>query len=135
MFGLSRVAKKKGKASLFGLCHGEKTKDEIQGYPTPENAILHLILHPILHPKPPVNTGYSGHWCRKCRIFSKNFFRREEMLHCGSCKTSDFFGQKYGCFASKVRMFASKKSDVFVFRKGGSIKYGFHSDLAESNMP
>ena len=50
-------------------------------------------------------------------------------------KTSDFFGQKYGCFASKVRMFASKKSDVFVFRKEGSIKYGFHSDLAESNMP
>ena len=30
-------------------------------------------------------------------------------------KTSDFFGQKYGCFASKVRMFASKKSDVFEF--------------------
>ena len=47
------------------------------------------------------------------------------MLHCGSCKTSDFFGQKYGCFASKVRMFASKKSDVFDFRKGESIEYGF----------
>ena len=45
--------------------------------------------------------------------FQKTFFRREEMLHYGSCKTSDFFGQKYGCFASKVRMFASKKSDVF----------------------
>ena len=81
MFGLSRVAKKKGKASLFGLCHGEKTKDEIQGYPTPENAILHLILHPILHPKPPVNTGYSGHWCRKCRIFSKTFFRGRENMN------------------------------------------------------
>ena len=35
----------------------------------------------------------------------------------GRCKTSDFFEQKYGCFASKVRMFASKKSDVFDFRK------------------
>ena len=45
------------------------------------------------------------------------------MLHCGSCKTSDFFGQKYGCFASKVRMFASKKSDVFDFRKGESIEF------------
>ena len=59
-------------------------------------------------------------WCRKCRRFSKTFFvesgraRRQS----GRCKTSDFFGQKYGCFASKVRMFPSKKSDVFVFRKG-----------------
>ena len=31
-------------------------------------------------------------------------------------KTSDFFGVKYRCFASKVRRFASKKSDVFSFR-------------------
>ena len=31
-------------------------------------------------------------------------------------KTSDFFDTKYGCFASKVRRFASKKSDVFSFR-------------------
>ena len=30
-------------------------------------------------------------------------------------KTSDFFGQKYGGFASKVRRFASKKSDVLHF--------------------
>ena len=42
------------------------------------------------------------------------------MQRSGKCKTSDFFGQKYGCFASKVRMFPSKKSDVFVFRKGYS---------------
>ena len=27
-------------------------------------------------------------------------------------KTSDFFGQKYGCFALKVRRFYAKKSDV-----------------------
>ena len=31
-------------------------------------------------------------------------------------KTSDFFGQKCRGFASKVRMFLSKKSDVFDFR-------------------
>ena len=31
-------------------------------------------------------------------------------------KTSDFFDTKYGCFASKVPMFPSKKSDVFSFR-------------------
>ena len=96
-----------------------------RGLPTPWKAILHRILHPVLHPKSSVITIHFPLWCRKCRIFSKNFFRREEMLHCGSCKTSDFFGQKYGCFASKVRMFASKKSDVFDFRKGGSVEYGF----------
>ena len=77
------------------------------------------ILHPILHPKMPANTGYLGYGCRKCRIFSKNFFcgerKREGTHRPGSHKTSDFFGQKYGCFASKVRMFASKKSDVFEF--------------------
>ena len=98
---------------------------EKRGYPTPENAIL----HPILHPKSPVNTGILGYGCRKCRIFSENFFcgeRKSEGTHRpGSHKTSDFFGQKYGCFASKVRMFASKKSDVFDFRKGGSVEYGF----------
>ena len=32
-------------------------------------------------------------------------------------KTSDFFGVKFRCFASKVRMFLSKKSDVFDFQK------------------
>ena len=35
-------------------------------------------------------------------------------------KSTDVLPQKYGCFASKVRMFSSKKSDVFVFRKGYS---------------
>ena len=60
-------------------------------------------------------------------MFFKNFFLGgEEWKRChGNVKTSDFFGQKYGCFASKVRMFASKKSDVFDFRKGESIEYGF----------
>ena len=82
------------------------------GYPTPENAIL----HPILHPKASVNTGRFGNGCRKCRIFSKTFFEGKNRRCFGRSKTSDFFGQKYGCFASKVRMFASKKSDVFVFR-------------------
>ena len=38
--------------------------------------ILHqtYILHPILHPELPANTEDLGHWCRKCRRFSKNFF-------------------------------------------------------------
>ena len=34
----------------------------------------------------------------------------------GSQKTSDFLREKFRCFASKVRRFASKKSDVFSFR-------------------
>ena len=34
----------------------------------------------------------------------------------GKVETSDFFGQKYGGFTSKVRMFVAKKSDVFDFR-------------------
>ena len=107
---------------------------EKRGYPTPGNAIL----HPILHRKPSVNTTCLGHGCRKCRIFFQNIFRRERRdigpgIKEGGLpswfierplKTSDFFGQKYGCFASKVRMFASKKSDVFDFRKGESIEYG-----------
>ena len=82
------------------------------GYPTPENAIL----HPILHPKASVNTGRFGNGCRKCRIFSKTCFEEKNRRCFGRSKTSDFFEQKYGCFASKVRMFVSKKSDVFVFR-------------------
>ena len=93
---------------------------EKRGYPTPENTIL----HPILHRKSSVNTGILGHGCRKCRIFFQNIFLCRETPQSGDCKTSDFFGQKYGCFASKVRMFASKKSDVFDFRKGESIEYG-----------
>ena len=54
--------------------------------------------------------------------FQKTFFveRRERQLS-GSSKTSDFLGQKYGCFASKVRMFSSKKSDVFVFPTGTAL--------------
>ena len=90
-------------------------------------------LHPILHPKSLVNTGYLLPWCRKCRTFSKTFFieGREEVVRklktagffgnkrqrSGSDKTLEFFGQKYGCFTSKVRMFSSQKSDVSVFRK------------------
>ena len=89
------------------------------------------ILHPILHPKSVVNTGYLVPWCRKCRRFSKTFFVEErERLWSRGCKTSDFFGTKYGCFALKVRMFSSKKSDVFVFRKGHStLKQSFNCSL------
>ena len=50
---------------------------EKRGYPTPENAIL----HPILHTKSPVITGILGYGCRKCRIFSKNFFCRRKKEH------------------------------------------------------
>ena len=82
------------------------------------------ILHPILHPKLPGLIGVSHPGCRKCRRFSKNFFygREEECRNVfytkedGNPKTSDFFGQKYGGFALKVRMFYAKKSDVFNFR-------------------
>ena len=86
-------------------------------------------LHPILHPKSLVNTGYLLPWCRKCRTFSKTFFieGREEVVRklktagffgnkrqrSGSVKTLEFFGQKYGCFTSKVRMFYLKSTDVF----------------------
>ena len=82
------------------------------------------ILHPILHPKLPGFIGVSHPGCRKCRRFSENFFygREEECRNVfytkedGNSKTSDFFGQKYGGFALKVRMFYAKKSDVFNFR-------------------
>ena len=81
------------------------------------------ILHPILHPKLPGFIGVSHPGCRKCRRFSKNFFygREEECRNVfytkedGNPKTSDFFGQKYGGFALKVRMFYAKKSDVLEF--------------------
>ena len=43
-------------------------------------------------------------------------------MQSGKCKKSDFFGQKYGCFAPKLRMFSSKKSDDFVFRKESKAK-------------
>ena len=86
--------------------------------PTPRTRIL----HPILHPKLSVNKRPLVFWCRKCRRFSKTFFvEGRSRRPTGRCKTSDFFGQKYGCFAPKVRMFSSKKSDVFIFRKGNSI--------------
>ena len=42
----------------------------------------------------------------RCLLY-RDYFRKT--------KTSDFFGQKYGGFASKVRRFASKKSDVLHF--------------------
>ena len=36
----------------------------------------------------------------------------------GKPKTSDFFAQKYGCLAWKVRMFMLKSSDVFCAETG-----------------
>ena len=75
--------------------------------------ILHHILHPTLHPKSPgfIRGFHAG--CRKCRRFSKNFFCGRACGGFGSSETSDFFGQKYGGFATKVRRFYAKKSDVF----------------------
>ena len=88
------------------------------GYSCMNPTLRTRILHPILHPKLSVNKRPLVFWCRKCRRFSKTFFVEGRVRRpTGRCKTSDFFGQKYGCFAPKVRMFSSKKSDVFVFRK------------------
>ena len=44
----------------------------------------------------------------RCLLY-RDYFRKT--------KTSDFFGQKYGGFASKVRRFYAKKSDVSVLPK------------------
>ena len=56
---------------LQGKCRGNGRKDSKILH---QSYILHLILHPILHPELPANTEDLGHWCRKCRRFSKNFF-------------------------------------------------------------
>ena len=53
-------------------------------------------------------------WCRNVGEKHKTFLERENRFR--KLKTSDFFGIKFRCFALKVRMFASKKSDVFIFR-------------------
>ena len=55
---------------LQGKCRGNGRKDSKILH---QSYILHLILHPILHPELPANTEDLGHWCRKCRRFSKNF--------------------------------------------------------------
>ena len=90
---------------------GCRISHTLHPYPT----LYIRILHPILHPKSSVNTGHPVPWCRKCRRFSKTFFVEGRARRwSGSSKTSDFFDTKYGCFASKVRMFASKKPDVLL---------------------
>ena len=111
------------RAGMRGMAFVQNAQEKAKnvGYncinPTPHTKIL----HPILHPKSSVNTGHLAPWCRKCRRISKTFFveggRKNAMQRSGKCKTSDFFGQKYGCFAPKLQMFSSKKSDDFVFRK------------------
>ena len=37
----------------------------------------------------------------------------KKLIYRTPLKTSDFFGQKYGCLSPKVRMFCLEKSDVF----------------------
>ena len=116
---LPRVLHKTGLNRAVSLCILQGTTPflplfcavllEKRGYPTPENAIL----HPILHPKLPVNTGYSGYGCRKCMIFSKNFFFREERYngpevtkHRTSLgKSTDVLHRKYGCLPQRSPMF------------------------------
>ena len=84
-----------------------------------QSYILHLILHPILHPKSSVNTGQLIMWCRKCRRFSKNFFCGGRGIAVRKMQNNSVRKlQNIGLLWAKVRMFASKKSDVFVFRKG-----------------
>ena len=77
-----------------------------------KNSFEHTIIFSIRLPRLFLNI-FAGALLAGSGAVFQNFFQREEMQRAGSCKTSDFFGQKYGCFASKVRMFASKKSDVF----------------------
>ena len=112
-----RVFVPEGVACFCAKCGEKSKKFGCNGInPTPHACIL----HPILHPKMSVNTGLLVLWCRKCRRFTKTFFvEGGEMRWSGKCKTSDFFDRNYGGFALKVRRFASKKSDVFDFRKGG----------------
>ena len=69
---------------------------------------LRLILHPILHPKSLVKTRVLVSWCRKCRSFFEKKFRGRE----ASVRKL----QNIGLLWLKVRMFPSKKSDVFIFR-------------------
>ena len=101
-------AKYLGKMQGYRQKNGIKTSKILH-----QSYILHLILHPTLHPKSPgfIRGFHAG--CRKCRRFSKNFFCGRECVRFGSSETSDFFGQKYGGFATKVRRFYAKKSDVF----------------------
>ena len=92
------------------------------------------ILHPILHPKSSVNTGHPALSCRKCRRFSKTFFvgRGKGRMRCSGpegakhrtslAKSTDVLPRKYGCFASKVRMFYLKSTDDFIERISDSIK-------------
>ena len=68
-----------------------------------QSYILHLILHPILHPKSPINTGRLGHGCRKCRIFSKTFFREGGRL----------------CFVKQKHGWTSPHPEVRTGKRGG----------------
>ena len=58
------------------FCSEMQGKAELRPQNLHQSYILHLILHLILHPKSSVNTTCLGHGCRKCRRFSKNFFRK-----------------------------------------------------------
>ena len=71
---------------------------------------------------PETNGHCSLHLCKidvqriRCGIVSGCSYRALFWQYRKS-KTSDFFGQKYGGFASKVRRFYAKKSDVSVLPK------------------
>ena len=52
-----------------------------------------------------------------CPLKMDSYLLLKDMINAfRKSKTSDFFGQKYGGFASKVRKFAPKKAGVFDFR-------------------
>ena len=52
-------------------------------------------------------------------VFFKKLFSERRDTTVRELQNIGLLWAKYGCYASKVRMFASKKSDVFVFRQGG----------------
>ena len=56
--------------------------------------------------------GFEAPFC----VFSRRF-------RAGNAETSDFFGAKFRCFASKVRMFTSKKSGVVLSKKGRFLSF------------
>ena len=79
----------------------------IQNIATTKDRVPFIVLSPYaVLPVRAYKRGARLQRTGRCLLY-RDFFRKT--------KTSDFFGQKYGGFASKVRRFASKKSDVLHF--------------------
>ena len=104
------------------ICMSEmQGKAELRSKKLHQSYILHLILHPILHPKSPINTGCLGHGCRKCRIFSKTFFREGGRL----C----FVKQKHGWTSPHPEIRTEKGEDATVKPIGSDASSPLHSAL------